>query len=275
MVKYQFSGNIHTSHSGFIEIQKFYEWAIGMPKIIEVDLSNIKMLEANMSVLLYALIDKLKCEHEKHITVNIPENMDVLNRNGFDGAVNDEKWQLIDTRKTVIPLRKFQLEEGEKFTDYLDDDLFGHQRLVGMNRNRKEKLKGAFTEVFVNVEHANTDKVYCCGQFYTTANRLKFTVLDLGDGFLKKISEKDNAIMTDEDAIYWAIQRGNTTRIDTLGGLGLYDIHKYCKTRGHEFHIATGRAYWKYKGDENHERIKHLHNNFEGTFVTLIINTVS
>ncbi len=64
-----------------------------------------------------------------------------------------------------------------------------------------------FLEVFSNIHlHAHTkDPVFACGQYYPSKNLLKFTLVDLGVGFLEPISNfTKNQINEAEKAILWA-----------------------------------------------------------------------
>jgi hypothetical protein len=81
---------------------------------------------------------------------------------------------------------------------------------------RKKKLKDCYFEIFDNVGiHANTSyPVMVCGQFFPFLKELKFTLVDLGEGFLKRIKAHTAAtalpITMAPQAIAWAVRGGST-----------------------------------------------------------------
>ena len=106
---------------------------------------------------------------------------------------------------------------------------FLHQRgLKKMKFAEREQIISSYLEIFDNVGlHANTrEPVFVCGQYFPYQGELKFSLVDLGEGFLKKIAEytKDTKkISNAADAVSWAIN-GNSTKKDAKGGTGLKNI---------------------------------------------------
>jgi hypothetical protein len=112
----------------------------------------------------------------------------------------------------------------------------------------KEKINEDLLEVFCNTQfHANTEEPFFVGgQFYPKQGLLKFTMVDLGDGFLPRIKKATGNIDNDLDAILWALQ-GNSSKIvleDCPGGLGIKNILKYCQKSNGILQIISGNGFW-------------------------------
>ncbi len=240
---------IDTTATGVAEILNFYKKACasGSSKIT-FDIQNLSNFDGNLSAILLALIHKLKKEHHKYVYVEIPKHINVLFRNGLVshlmGKGNENQFE--DSRESTIPLRSFQLDEDEKFSNYLHTDFFGHRGLDNINSAIKKSLCSQFVEIYNNVQiHSNAiHPMFTCGQYFPQQSVLKFTMADLGDGFLKKIQiHTKGEISTDTKAIEWALLNTNTTKdfkIYGPGGTGLKDLKKYCELNNGSLQIASG-----------------------------------
>jgi hypothetical protein len=74
------------------------------------------------------------------------------------------------------------------------------------------------------------------------------------------------AITTGEDAIMWAL-KGNTTKKDVPGGLGLKSIQKFCDESQGKFEIISSGAYWN-----NYMLFPNKAQPFCGTIVNIIFD---
>ena len=132
-----------------------------------------------------------------------------------------------------------------------------------------QKIKNSYFEIFDNVSiHAETpEPIYTCGQYFPQRKEFKFSLVDVGVGFYKKINERNPTITTDLAAIDWAI-KGNSTKKEAKGGSGLKNIMTYCMKNNAHFHIATGKCYWIFNGTSisNHS----IPNPFKGTTIHLV-----
>lgn len=175
-------------------------------------------------------------------------------------------------------LRTFLTSEEEVFCQYLRKDFFGHRGLENLTTTTKTSLSTHFEEIFVNVaQHANTAyPIFTCGQYFPEKNVLKFTLVDLGDGFLKKIFEKTNGeISTDNAAIFWATYNLNTTKdVKTFGpgGTGLKELKKYCEENNGSFHICSGNGYVNFLKNKTLEYC--LPVPLQGSLVNLIFRNI-
>lgn len=237
-------------------------------------------MDANLSALLLAIVHKLSVENKVYTFLLTADHMNVFWRNGLiahlqrKGNVNPYG----DNRESTIACTAFDQFEDEQYCEYIRKDFFGHRGLINLTTSTKTLLTTHFEEVFVNVQqHANTIfPVFTCGQYFPDKNVLKFSLVDLGQGFLPKIAEKtDGKIKTDNQAIIWATFDLNTTK-DILtfgpGGTGLKELKKYCAENDGSLHIGSGKGYVNFIKDKTMEH--HLPISIPGSIVNLIFRKI-
>ena len=243
--------SIETNPHGFRELLNFCATTISKPnESFELDLSLLNNIDANLASFLAAIKYKLDKRNNKLFVRFAGATFGVFKRNGLisfnSGIVNDTTIQ--DDRESTIPLRLFMPTDDSKFTSYLKNDFFGHRGATEHTKTIKDQLTGHFTEVYQNVfMHANTtEPIFTCGQFYPKQKELKFTLVDLGDGFLRKIKEKTEGKITSEaSAIQWALLGNSTRNIEKFGPGGgvLKAIHEYCRKHNGSLLIISGSEY--------------------------------
>ncbi|MEP2771666.1 MAG: hypothetical protein ABJH05_05935 [Fulvivirga sp.] len=268
---------ITTSHFGYNAIMKFYAFCKPHKyKKIELNLWGIEMLEANLSALLISLIDKLREENKIFIYCQIPNHLSILNRNCFAKLLYKSDDDPFDNRESTIKLYRFHPSKDDEFVKYLNKDFFNHRGLSNLNGITIKNLKTAFQEIFVNVElHAKTDRLYTCGQYFPAKNVLKFTLIDMGVGFLHRIKEFTKGQITkDVEAIEWATKPKNSTKDKMFGpgGYGLQDIIEYCQNNNGSIHIVSGSGYWTMSG-KLHMRYP-INVAFPGSMIHLIFRKI-
>jgi hypothetical protein len=243
---------IETNSIGIAELLKFYYWARRYTyRGVQLNISPCPMIDANLSALILAIAHKLQAENKVRVFVLLGDHMGVFVRNGLinhlAGKGNTNPYG--DYRESAIALTTFSIEQDAEFCNYLRRDFFGHRGLDALQLSTKNILIDHFTEIFANViQHANTRyPVFSCGQYYPEKRQLKFTLIDLGEGFLPKIqAQTGGQVSTDLNAIIWSTHGLNTTRdIDLYGpgGTGLKLLKNYCAGNNASFHICTGGGY--------------------------------
>lgn len=241
---YLFAGQIRTNEYGHGKLMEFYLWCLGWEnQRILLDLTGAVWFDANLTVLLQAMLYKLnqECGHLFYINpVDVKARFPILFRNGFLSAIEN----MHDELGTAVQLKTFNADEDEKFLRYIQSELIKTdlREIDGLN---KKQLADHFLEVFSNIQlHANTtDPVFACGQFYPQQQELKFTLIDLGDGFLPKINAFTNGkVSTSAEAIKWAVS-GGSTKDNAPGGIGLSGIMNWCEENEAGLEIVTGDAY--------------------------------
>ncbi|WP_339757514.1 hypothetical protein [Algoriphagus aquimarinus] len=213
-----------------------------------LDLSHIEFIDANLCASLDAIFYLLNKEagHTFYIDQNeIKGRFDIFIRNGFIKSSTDEVGE-INTNSSAVRLTRFTPDSDEKFYEFLVNTLFSNRAFHKMPQIKGDIIDH-FCEIFSNIGlHARTtDPVFACGQFYPKKKILKFTLVDLGIGFYEPIGGfLGNEIESPLDAVNWALEEGNTTKIDATGGSGLSRLKSYCEDRGHVFQIITDGVCW-------------------------------
>lgn len=273
--------SLETDHLGVGELMRFYQYANALSSTtITLNISPTSHVDANLSAIIIALVQKLKIERKVYVFVELGDGKGVFFRNGLISHLKGEgnNNQYHDDRQSTIPLTAFNPDEDENYCNYLRNQFFAHRGLDKVTRTIKEALRTHYLEVFTNVGiHANTTlPVYTCGQYFPERNILKFTLLDLGDGFLKKIKTSTNGRVTDDrSAILWATEGINTTKDVNLygpGGTGLKELKKYCYTNNGSLHICSGTGYVNMLNNKTIEY--NLPFPFPGSIISIIMRDI-
>lgn len=242
---------IKTNFSGYNQLTRFYHFCLTRPndKIFHIDFSNINWVDGNMCALLWAMIYDLYKRNKQTFTADsdiIQRKFDVLMRNGF---LNGDS-PVVDDRQSTVPIRYFNCTDKEGFCDYINNNLLTHRGMPEHLDNAfKERISEDLLEIFCNTQfHANTlEPFFVGGQYYPTKRKLIFTMVDMGDGFLPRISRATNgAINNDLAAIAWAL-KGNSTKLaleKCPGGLGLKNILKYCAENQGVLQVVSRGGFW-------------------------------
>jgi hypothetical protein len=241
------AGSIPTSVMGYSKLIAFEQsCALHYDCLVQVDLSNLVWIDANLSALFEAILYRLFQKNRLTFDIDVEtvkQRFPILLRNGFLSYLHP----LPDQAGTTVPIGTFQPAEVVEFATYIDDRLLSHPSLR-LGNERMYNIRKHFLELFANIElHAQTSlPIFACGQYYPKSYKLKFTLVDLGIGYLPPIqSFTKGAIKSSSTAITWALADHNTTKVATTpGGLGLKELLSYCQEDAGELHISTGDAYW-------------------------------
>ena len=251
-VRVSLTGDIRTAHQGLTKLVEFEQSCQQYQDCsIAVDLQRLQWLDANLSAVFGAMMHRLHQTRHLDFTFDSADlrgRFSILARNGFSDNLNV---QLTDGYGTAIRLRRFDAEEDEGFNVYIDQQLLAHAKLQ-LHPNLRSDMMLSFNEVFTNVSlHANTtNPLFTCGQYYPSKQKLHFSLVDLGVGYLKPIQQHNAAITSHTAAIQWALEAGHTTRqteegyYGVVGGHGLSKLHQYCCQQRGELQIISGNAFW-------------------------------
>jgi len=103
-------------------------------------------------------------------------------------------------------------------------------------------------------------------------NRLDFSVTDLGIGIRQNVNEYTGQTLTAEQAINWAMEGNNTTKVGQIpGGLGLKLLREFIIMNQGRIQIVSDKGYWELSGGKASTRS--FLNPFPGTTVNIEINT--
>ncbi len=247
---------------------------------ISINFSLCKWFEGQMCATLGALIEFIR---SYGIDINIDKDTisegisDVFKKNGFWSMYCDKE-EKFDTYGTTIHYKKFDSTESasKSYADYILKEFIGNGGLPGYSQKDKALLTGQVCEIFDNAtRHSDSKfKVFTCGQYYPSDARgeIIFSIADLGVGFKQRVSEAlRSQIYDDYSSIAWAIQKGNTSRVDTPGGLGLHRLCDFVNTRGGLITIVSGFGFWRSVDTKAPSKAK-LDHAFPGAIVLLKLN---
>lgn len=237
---------LESTPSGFRRLANFYhECSKHKDEIIIIDFSNLQWFDANLTSILLSMMYLLN--QERNLIFEIDYNLmkskfDILFRNGFIPSDDDSVKENFDS---CIRLQSFNKEDDVAFLDYIENELLAHNGLSQMSKEDKSGMIVNMCEVFANVSHARTEHpIFACGQYYPRNKVLKFSLVDLGIGYLTPIREYTGGDITcPKEAIQWAIGE-NSTKPDAPGGMGLPDLLSFLKSTGGNCSIISDGVYW-------------------------------
>lgn len=255
--------NIQNDFASYQRLIHFYNNA---KQYCKIDIGFNFWFAANMSAALGALLHKLQ-ENGTNYKMNYCSNgiETILRKNGFLCKHFSADTQ-DDSHHTTIPYQVLRPSQSIFFNDYVVHQLFEREELPKMSKGVKDKMSELIHELFVNAQiHSNSEKVYTCGQFFPTKNKIEFTLVDTGIGFREKVNQKFNKGLLATQAILWAVQDKNTTK-DVTGGLGLAMLKEFTEHNNGKIQIVSYNGYYEFKkGNENTRQ-------FDGEFPGTIIN---
>jgi len=269
---------IKTNYSGYNQLCRFYHFCLGYSSNsnFHINFTEIEWFDGNLCALLWAMVYRLNKDFGHTFTTDsevIKEHFDILYRNGFlKGEVS-----VFDVRKSTLPIQAFDCSNKEGFCDYVGNELLKHRGIPSsLTEELKEKITDDLLEVFCNTHyHANSkDPFFVGGQYYPKSGFLKFTMVDLGDGFLPRIKEATNGnINTSLEAILWAL-KGNSTKLvleKCPGGLGIKSMYNYCQKSNGILQIISGNGFWSSDMEDTiFQGGRELPKPFMGTTINLI-----
>lgn len=279
-ITYKFPPRIATETQGHDALNDFYHFCLQYSDCtINLDWQEMKYMEANLSALLLCMGWKLKQERKLCFFLSetqINGHLNVFLRNGLANWFLGKTDACVDERESTISAKAFKLDSVDDFVSYITQDLMSHRGVRQVHFADKQRVQESYFEIFSNVQqHARTtEPILACGQFFPQQQELKFTLVDMGCGFLKNVSEftQDSIkpITLPSDAISWAV-KGNSTKTEAVGGTGLSKILTYCMKNNGGLHIISDGCYWAFdKGILNTSRLKRC---FSGTTIHLIFRS--
>ncbi|MDO5114047.1 MAG: hypothetical protein Q4E67_06690, partial [Planctomycetia bacterium] len=169
-----------------------------------------RWFDASMCAVLGALLEDLS-----HVTVTT-ENQNIrsiLCKNRFLLQYG-EPWEA-DTYNTTIPYRRCTPEET-----LTRESIQSVQKLLNLegfpttSPSLQRSISQSIFELFDNVRvHSRSPVVCTCGQHYPKKHLIDFVIVDRGIGFYECIREQRPSISNALEAILWALEEGNTTKL--------------------------------------------------------------
>ncbi len=241
-----------------------------------LDFSGITFLSANLLAVLGCCVEyTIAKRHHKIAMRNLhPKIKAMMQENGFSRYFS---WDdLKDTYHKTISYDVFEstTEHLADFERYLLIDIFSHNHLPIMNSAYQNSIIDNFLEMFNNViDHANSSRVYVCGQFFPDNMNLCFSIVDIGKTINKNVTSYLNFVSKEipENSLEWAIIPGNSTKaFEAPGGLGFSTLLDFLKRNNGCFILISDKEI--YELQEKKECFDELVLPFPGTIVTITIN---
>ncbi|TAN44682.1 MAG: ATP-binding protein [Nitrospirae bacterium] len=195
-----------------------------------------------------------------------------LSQNGFAGAFGrtSSGWT-----GHSIPYREDRLRDANGIIDYLEHYWMG-RGWVHVSLRLRDAIIGHVWEIYNNAfEHSGSEiGVFSCGQHFHRQNDLVLTVVDFGLGIPAKVrtflsSDPRAEQLPASGCLRWAFQRGNTTKQDEPGGLGLDLLREFIRLNQGKLEVYSNEGYAIIQKDG--ERYENRDISFEGTVVHITL----
>ena len=252
---------------------------------IEIDMKAIHWFEADMCAAFGAILYGMGGNLNTVNLINLHRPVEnILSKNGFlshyGGVEIPDRWRTTISYQQfddIISYQQFDDKDDHSFVRYIESEFIHRPEIPKMSQGLLKKFGESIFEIFNNaVLHSETQMgIFSCGQFFPNQNRLDFTVADRGVGIPRNIKKHTKLELSPEEAITWATQERNTTKLGSLpgmpGGLGLKLLCDFIDLNGGCIQIVSDAGYWERKNGE--VVTKRLNYSFPGTVVSLEINT--
>lgn len=183
---------------------------------IIIDLSDINFIASNLFSVLGCIFSEFKEKKSGQDTLRIrgmkSSILDTVQKNGFCEHIGLKK--IPDIHNTVIPYKKFGVDEIEEYERYLTLNLFMRNDLPQMTKSVTDIIRDSLLELFKNVkDHTSSNYIYTCGQYFPKSSSLYFTIVDIGETIPYNVHNfhTDHNLSLPDNSLKWAIMEGNTT----------------------------------------------------------------
>lgn len=245
--KFYLEGEVRSNYKGFNKlINLHHEIDKNSTSKIIIDFSKCTFLEANLSSVLGAIIDKFKTNGIEIKLIGFRTAIeDILLRNKFlevfEGRVEEDKKKTTLSYKQIIP------ESEDLFSKYLDEELLTKKEFPKLSKQAQSIINRSIFELFENARtHGKCSYIYMCGQYFPNKmpSRIDLTIVDLGYTIKRNVKKYLDNNINGPEAIKWAIENGHTTKTGDLpGGLGLKVIIDFIKKNEGRFQIISSDGY--------------------------------
>lgn len=215
--------------------------------------------------------------HLQQISVNLmwhtckPRVLRQLLRNGFAmvfGGPSEPKGA-VAVDEHVVRYREDRVEAAS-ILGYLKDHWLGHD-WVHISDALRNSIVGTTYEIYANAfEHSGSQiGVTTCGHHSDKEKELSITVVDFGYGIPANVRRfhKDDTISA-KNALWWAFQRGTTTRPEFSRGMGFELLKNFVTVNRGRIEVYSGDGYAKVSAGGEEFLNREL--TFNGTVVHIV-----
>lgn len=241
------------------------------------DFTYTSWFEANLAAIFGAIIAYASKNGNSWEIMGMSHSVqDILLRNGF--MAEHGMWKETDFKRTTITYKKFNPEQGSKFSEYIKDELLSKPEFPSLSSLLSKRINGSIYELFENARtHGECSHIYTCGQYFPQEHpaRIDITIVDMGISIKKNVNRylriNGKPMKTGSQAIDWAVQKGNTTKTGNIsGGLGLDLVLEFLRLNNGKMQIVSSNGYWEFRKGVN--RMVDLPEVFNGTIVNIEFN---
>lgn len=263
---------IRTNKAGFNQLAQLYAATADLCfGEVALDFSGCTWFDANMSAPLGAVLARITDELNDVNVKNLPVAVqDILSKNEFLHPFKIDP--VPDAHGTVVPYRRFRLDDGRYFAAYVHKYTNG-KGIPNMTTMLRRKFNEGIGELFSNaVIHSESRLgVFSCGQFYPKKKCFDFCLADSGSGFQGAIKKAFDLNVDSVRAMQHCLREGFTTKKTEPGGLGLKLLKKFIELNQGRIVIVSNQAYYEFsKGSEVFQA---LDQPFPGTCINIEIDT--
>lgn len=272
------SPTIKADASGYASLVELHEQIQALPgNVVMLHMLESRVFDANLSAVLGASLDTLVANGFE-IYIEPPRDQAIktsLIRNRFlptyDGSVS------ATDPENFIAYRRFEYDSHDDFKEYIDTQLMRKQRFPRHTELAGLMIQESIMEIFVNaVHHGECAYVYSCGEYVATGipPTLDMTIVDRGHSIPLKVNsylagKAPGTVLSDCDAIHWALKDGNTTK-DIPGGLGLSSLLEFLTLNHGAMQIVSGTGMIEFTDGQFSNQT--LPRPFPGTIVNMKFN---
>lgn len=258
-------------------------------KKIIFDFSETKWFSGEMSSFIGSIFEYLSPSHDLDFLSDDDSNQNnsavlhYLSKNGLLPIYFSQFEKAEDIYHTVMqykviesPIGSEKDDDSKTFSetsDYIENQIFSHKdwKYLFPTEELRETFESIVYELVDNViAHSSSSMLMLSGQFYPKNNKFIFSISDLGKTIPIAVTKRYNG-SSHSGSINWAVQNGNTSRLEDeyTRGLGLAETVSTLKSIHGELHIISNRGMWVL--DENGEvsNTNDLKSPFPGTFIQI------
>ena len=257
------------------DILKIYEEYLMLDSTQKVvfDFGSARFIYSNFTALLGALIDS--CESYEIIEPRKEKVKTVLSKNDFFPTYTNLP-KLNDASQSVIEYEKFALGDLDSQNIFFDrliaDNLLKKKGVTNLSEKVLKIVSQNIIELFDNArEHSkSTEGIYIAGQFFPQKHKFDFTIVDMGVGIVENVNLFLDKKLESGEAIFWAMQKQNSTRVGEPGGLGLALLKELILKSNGKIEVISNDGYYYIKDQK--EAYDNLETSFEGTIINIEFN---
>lgn len=162
-------------------------------------------------------------------------------------------------------------KQSRKTLDYIQHHILLSTHVPVISEQVKDKLQDAIHEFFANAfGHTKCTCVHACGKWDRVRKAFHITIVNLGDTIQDNVNRFLNSNWSADDSLRWAMVKGNSTKLDDTGGLGLSIIQEFVEKNEGDFYLISGEGFMQMCGKQS--SFSKMDTFFPGTIVNLVFN---